>query len=104
MPITGRGGMRLERSRAAERDLDDLLTFGTIRFGEAVADEYFFSFDDIFARILDHPGIGVAIDTIDPGVRKLTHRNHRVFYEIEGDCVRVLRILHHAMDVPEHLR
>ena len=95
--------MRLERSRAAERDLDDLLTFGTARFGEATADEYLFSCDDAFALILDHPRIGEAIDAIEPGVRKLTHRNHRIFYEIEDECARVLRILHHAMDVDEHL-
>ncbi|MFA5966519.1 MAG: hypothetical protein WC804_21075 [Sphingomonas sp.] len=76
--------MRLERSCAAERDLDDLLTFGTARFDEAVADEYPFSFDDAFALILDYLRIGEAIDAIEPGVR-------------------VLRILHHAVDVDEHL-
>ena len=95
--------MRLERSRAAERDLDDLLAFGIARFGEAIASEYFFSFDKAFALILDHPQIGEAIDEIESGTRKLTHGNHRIFYEIDGDRVRIIRVLHHAMDVGEHL-
>jgi toxin ParE1/3/4 len=103
MPTIGRGGMRLECSRAAERDLDDLLTFGTARFGDSVADEYYFSFDAAFALIRNHPRIGEAIDAVEPGVRKLTHRNHRIFYEIDDDRVRILRILHHAMDIDGHL-
>ena len=103
MPTIGRGGMRLERSRAAERDLDDLLAFGIARFGEVIAGDYFFSFDNAFALILDHPQIGEAIDAIEAGTRKLTHSNHRIFYEIDGACIRIIRVLHHAMDVGENL-
>lgn len=95
--------MRLELSRAAERDLDELLTFGTGHFGERVADQYYFSFDAAFRLIRDHPGIGEMIDAVEPGVRKLTHRSHRIFYEIEGDLVRIVRILHHAMDIDKLL-
>ena len=99
MPRTGLGGMRLERSRQAERDLDDILTYGTRRFGEDVGDEYFFSFEAAFALLEANPKAGEPIDQIDPGVRKLTHRRHRIFYEIDGDRIWVLRVRHHAQDV-----
>jgi toxin ParE1/3/4 len=91
--------MRLELTRAAERDLDELLTFGTAHFGERIADQYYFSFDAAFRLIRDHPGIGEAIEAVEPGFRKLTHRSHRIFYETDDDWVRIVRILHHAMDI-----
>ena len=104
MRITGRAGMRLECSRAAEDDLDWILNYGTDRFGAAVGDEYFFSFEAPFDRLEDNPRLGEAIDDIDKGVRKLTHRSHRIFYEIDGDLIWILRVLHHAQDVPSDLR
>ncbi|MDB5676641.1 MAG: hypothetical protein JWM65_3623 [Sphingomonas bacterium] len=103
MPPTGPAWMRLELTRAAERDLDHLLTFGTTHFGERVADQYYFSFDAAFRLIRDHPRIGEMIDAIEPGFRKLTHRSHRIFYEADDDCVRIVRILHHAMDIDQLL-
>lgn len=100
----GPGGMRLERSRQAERDLDEILTYGTRRFGHDVGDAYFFSFEAAFALLVDNPQAGEPIDHVGPGVRKLTHRRHRIFYEIDGDRIWVLRVRHHAQDMPDILR
>ncbi|MGK6318724.1 type II toxin-antitoxin system RelE/ParE family toxin [Sphingomonas sp. DT-204] len=89
--------MRLERSRTADRDLDEILAYSLLRFGEATARDYFFSFADAFGLLERHPHAGEAVDDIQPGVRRLKHRQHRIFYEIERDRIFVLRILHHAM-------
>ena len=43
--------MRLERSRAADADLLDILDFGTRQFGDAVGYEYFMSFEAAFTRL-----------------------------------------------------
>ncbi|MDO7843370.1 type II toxin-antitoxin system RelE/ParE family toxin [Sphingomonas immobilis] len=92
------GAMRLERTAAAEDDLEDIVAFTALAFGEHAARDYFSSFEGSFARLIAHPEIGAPLSKILPGVRKLTHRRRRIYYEIEGDLVRVLRVLHSAMD------
>ena len=93
--------MRLERSRAADSDLDEILAYSLLRFGEAAAREYFFSFEDAFGLLERHPAAGEAVDEIQPGVRRFRHRRHRIFYEIQQDRLFVLRILHHAMSLDD---
>ena len=50
--------MRLERSRSAAIDLDEILTYGIAQFGEAAGTEYYFSCDAVFAMLKDHPLAG----------------------------------------------
>lgn len=45
---------RLELSAAAETDLDEILTYSTIRFGDSVATEYYFGFQDSFNLLVRH--------------------------------------------------
>lgn len=96
--------MRLELSADADADLDELLRYGVERWGYEIGREYFFSFDDSFDLLRRHPEAGTPRDDIEPGVRGLTHRRHKVFYELRADHMLVLRILHHAMDVSRRLR
>lgn len=93
--------MRVERSRAAEADLDDILVFSLEHYGTTVTNAYFFSFEDAFSLLERHSAAGEAVDHIDPGVRRLKHRKHRVFYQLMSDHVLVLRILHHAVSLDE---
>lgn len=93
----------LERSAPADADLDEILSYSRIRFGEDVAAEYYFSFDETFSLLSQHPLAGATADDIRPGLRRISHRQHRIFYRIVDDTVRILRVLHHAMDVDEHL-
>ena len=93
----------LDLAAPAEADLDEILIYSRLRFGEDVAADYFFSFDEAFALLRRHPFAGVAADDIRVGLRRLTHRQHRIFYRLVDGKVRILRVLHHAMDVDEHL-
>lgn len=43
------------------------------------------------------PDLGIRQDDIRPGLRcKPARRNDLVFYELEGDTLRILRVLHGA--------
>ena len=92
---------RLEVSAAAENDLDEILTYSTIRFGDAVATDYYFGFHDSFDRLLRNPRLGRLAEEAGKGVRCLSYRRHRIFYEADGDTVRIFRILHHSMEVDD---
>jgi toxin ParE1/3/4 len=94
---------RLELSAPAQTDLDEILTYSRLSFDEDVAAEYFFSFDEAFALLRRHPLAGAAVDDIRAELRRLSHRQHRIFYRVVDNKVRVLRILHHAMDTDKRL-
>lgn len=52
--------------------------------------------------LLDFPGLG-ALVLRPPGTRKIRVRRTRLYfvYEIDGQIIRVLRILHEAQNWPE---
>lgn len=37
------------------------------------------------------------------GTRSVGCEQHRIYYEVDGDCVRIVRILHRAMDVERQI-
>ena len=52
------------------------------------------------ARLLDHPGLGRPGRL--QGTRELVaHRNYILIYDVAGDLVRVLRVLHAARQWPQ---
>jgi toxin ParE1/3/4 len=53
--------------------------------------------------MLEFPDIGAPHPTVNPPIRSLGCQQHRIFYEVEGDTILVVRILHKAMDVDRHL-
>lgn len=51
------------------------------------------------ARLVDHPGLG-RLGRLQ-GMRELVaHRNYILIYDVAGDLVRVLRVLHAARQWP----
>ncbi len=91
-------------SAAARADLVDIRRYSLAQFGGPAADRYFLGFKRLFALLADRPSIGAVEPEFGPAVRRLTQGSHRIFYRLDGDMVRVMRILHHARRVdPETL-
>lgn len=95
--------MRLELSRRARADLDDIRDFSLAEFGTARAAGYLEAIEHAFRRILDFPEIGSMHPNLRPPARSLGCLRHRIFYEIEGERILIVRILHKAMDVERWL-
>lgn len=62
--------------------------------------------DELFSekanRLVDHPGLGRVGRVV--GTRELVaHRNYILIYDVAGDLVRVLRVLHAARRWPPSL-
>ena len=55
-------------------------------------------FDELFDLLRRHPLAGREACDLGNGMRSLTHRSHRVLYQVGKDEVLIVRILHHAMD------
>jgi toxin ParE1/3/4 len=90
-------------SPAAEADLEEIDGFGGNAFGKEVADQYSRGFREVFDVLRRHPEIGARRRELGRGVRTIAHRSHRIFYEVEGEVVLILRIFHHARDVKRSL-
>lgn len=91
--------MRLELSRKAQSDLYDIRNFSVLHFGVDRAIAYLDAFEATFRRIRDFPEIGAPHFALNPAAHTLGCQRHRVYYELSGDTVLIVRILHQAMDV-----
>ena len=90
-------------SPAARADLKEIGRFSRREFGKEVADKYLLGLDQVFDRVALHPHSGEAQPKLGRGVRRSSHRRHRIFYEMNGEVVLILRIFHHAREVKRSL-
>jgi toxin ParE1/3/4 len=95
--------MGLELSREAQADLDAVRDYSLAEFGVERAIAYLHVIEAVFRRILDFPEIGPVHEEVHPAVRSVGCQQHRIFYEVEGEAIRILRVLHKAMDAERHL-
>lgn len=90
---------RLRISRDAQADLRDIRSYSKASFGVAVARAYLDGLSAVFGTQRERPMIGVAREDLGSGVRAIGYRTHRIHYEVAGDVVGILRVLHHARDI-----
>jgi toxin ParE1/3/4 len=86
-------------SRRAEADLLSIIADYTLRtWGEAQADRYIGELETFCQMLADNPALGRPCDDIRPGLRRMEHGKHVVFYRLQkpGGTL-VVRILHHRM-------
>ena len=95
--------MQLELSRRAQADLDDIRDYSVQQFGLARAIAYLDEIEATFRRVVSFPEVGVARPDLRPGLRALGCQQHRIFYTVEADRIRIRRVLHSAMDATRHV-
>lgn len=89
---------------AARVDMVEIDEWGFQQFGKEVADSYSRKLRSAFDQLANHPQSGKAVPEYGKAYRCLMHRRHRIFYAVNNDVVRIIRILHHAMDAKRLLR
>lgn len=95
--------MRLELSRRAQTDLNDIRDYSVEHFGSTRAILYLDAIEQAFRRIVELPYIGVSQPGLSAESRSLPVGEHRVYYSIEPETILVVRVLHKAMDAARHL-
>lgn len=90
-------------SKAAGRDIEDILQRSLVEFGLSQAEEYFHSLNQCLETLGDNHEMGNAIEDIRPGYRRFIHGSHLIFYKLYGHGMLIVRILHKHMDVTRHL-
>ena len=95
--------MRLELSRRAQSDLDEIRDYSVKHFGSARAILYLDVMEHAFRRIVELPYIGVSRPELSAALRSLPVGEHRLYYSIEPQTILIVRVLHKAMDAARHL-
>lgn len=97
------GKIRVRLTPAAEVDLTEIDAYGVEQFGEEIADAYTRRIYQVFDLLRRHPLAGQEEADLGKGIRRFTHRNHRIFYRVDDDLVLIVRIIHHARDMKRDL-
>ncbi len=90
-------------SKAAEDDLLNLFRDGADRFGIDAAARYRDGIKRSLTLLASHPQSGRARPDLALKVRSRAYRSHIIFYVADGAGVLVVRVLHAAMNAPDHL-
>jgi toxin ParE1/3/4 len=84
-------------SRRAESDLLSIGDYTLRTWGKGQAARYIRKLEMCCQALADNPALGRSCDDVRPGLRRLEHGKHVVFYRRERDGILVSRILHHSM-------
>lgn len=84
-------------TEAALADLAHIYEWSEAEFGPEVADVYMAKLKQSFELLSRHPEAGTLRTNLRKPYRALPCRSHRIFYAIEDQGVRIVRVLHAAM-------
>lgn len=96
--------LSLELSRRAKKDLDKIAKYTVKTWGQLQAVAYSAKLKRQFQLICSTPQIGHQKPDITEGILCVGVGRHLIFYEIEGDTIYVLRVLHDSMDYARQLQ
>jgi toxin ParE1/3/4 len=93
---------RFRFSRRAEADLLSIGDYTLRTLGKTQAGHYIGELRDCCQTLADNPGLGRLCDDVRPGLHRLEHAKHVVFYRREPGGILVSRILHQLMLPDRH--
>ena len=94
---------KYQLSEAADKDLSDIYIYSYGEFGERQADAYFESLEATLSRLSENPMLGVGVDSLRQGYRRLVHKKHSIYYKTTRSGVLIVRILGPGMATEPHL-
>lgn len=89
-------------SRRAEVDLLNIARYTLRTWGKAQTASYLGELEAFCQTLADNPALGRACDHIRPGLRRMEHGKHVIFYRRGSTGILVSRILHQGMLPEKH--
>lgn len=89
-------------SNAASSDIDSILDYSIINFGERVTFDYHYSLEKCFETLDTNPLLGMEVEHIHADYLCFEHRSHLIFYKTNKDGVLIVRVFHKSMDAQKH--
>ena len=95
--------MRLEISLSARKDIFALQEFGNANFGVVHTRKYLVGLTQTFKNIRERPELARLREEYDGSIRIHTHKSHMIFYRIDGEMIRILRVLSRHQNWPDSI-
>uniref|UniRef100_UPI00386DDBE0 type II toxin-antitoxin system RelE/ParE family toxin n=1 Tax=Sphingomonas sp. BE123 TaxID=2817842 RepID=UPI00386DDBE0 len=93
----------LKFAKRAEVDLQQIWRYSAIEWGVEQADTYIAEMRERCLRLCEHPALGPERFYGRRALRRWPAGSHILYYRIEARRIRVVRILHAAMDPRRHM-
>ena len=90
-------------SRRASEDLDTIYEYGIFTFGHQQARNYILELEKNLQLIAKSPKIGKKFSSHKRQLLQFNFKSHTVFYMIDDNFIRIIRILGARMDFDRHL-
>jgi len=87
-------------SEETDQDISASFDYSLKTFGAGQAAEYLLSLDACFLRLIDNSDLGRKRNEIRAGLRSAAVASHVVFYRIDANSLRVVRVLNGSRDLP----
>ena len=81
-------------SRLARGDLVDIGLFGAERWGEQRSERYVTDLYEVFHRLVEGHAFGRRCDRIRPGLWRVEHASHVIFFRWQTTGLLICRVLH----------
>ena len=88
-------------SPLAEDDLYEIALFTIENWNAEQADLYVAGLEEFCELISGFPGIGRECDEISPGLRRIEHKSHIIFFYPAEGGILVTRIFHMSRDISD---
>ena len=88
-------------SEEAQADLDTILLYSMDKWGVVRAFDHMTDMDHRMQLLAGRELPGVRADDVAQGLRRQVSGSHVIWFRVEGDALRVVRVLHGARDVCE---
>lgn len=82
--------MKVELSRLAEQDIEEIYDYSIRQFGLKQARTYIAGFKTAFDCLADNPRIGVSVY----GMKRFPCGRHVIFYQARQEAIFIVRVLH----------
>lgn len=84
---------RYELSKEAERDLENILSFGIDAFGFDQAIRYYDGLEQHFEQLAEQPYLYAAVDYIREGYRRSVYGVHAVYYRLIDHGIEIMAVI-----------
>ncbi len=88
------------KSPDAEIDLENIWLYSFEKWSEGQADRYYDELIDGIEKLVDNPMLGKSREKVRQGYRSIQINRHVVYYQLQGEIIDIVRVLHERM-IPE---
>lgn len=81
-------------SKAAEKDIEEIIEYSYANFGHNQAEKYRNNLNQTIKNLSQSEYLGKKIDYTGKNLRKYIHQSHAIYYEIENKNIFIIRVLH----------